>query len=175
MIVPPLALFCIHALKDTLPSIERQVPPTPELVDALDTRDPRLWATLAQLVNPLPPHLHDYHTSLSHPALPLLQKISDSSLFSLLTLLSLPNCTQLRDDDVANFRTLHRLHALDLRGCSISSYALTALARGLATSSIDSRSGPWGIRLLSLHGCPNIDNDALDALLRFPLLSAIGL
>ncbi|KAF8136346.1 hypothetical protein EV363DRAFT_1543184 [Boletus edulis] len=160
VMLPPLAVFCIHVLA----RFPDQPPPPPP-----HTRDPCLWAALAQLVHPLPPHLHDLDIPLSHPDLPLLQKIPDSSDFSLVTLLSLPNCIHLRDSDVANFRTLHRLLALDLRGCSISSYALTALARGLAPS------GTWGLRLLSLHGCPNIDDDALSALLKFPLLSVIDL
>lgn len=181
-IVPPLSFFAIIVLArfpDLLLHFHpRRVPASTALLDALPhTRDPCLWATLAQLVHPLPPHLHDHDLPLSHPDLPLLQKIPDSPDFSLVTLVSLPNCVHLRDDDIANLRTLHRLLALDLRGCSISSYALTALARGLAPSSNNdsTRTGTWGLRLLSLHGCLNIDNDALSALHKFPLLSVVGL
>jgi hypothetical protein len=167
--VPPLAALCIHVLArfpDQLHTRHR-VPASPALLDALPD-DPCLWAARAQLVHPLPPHLHELDLPLSHPALPLLQRIPHSPDFSLVTLLSLPHCVHL---DIARLRTLHRLLALDLRGCSVSSYALTALTRGLAASG----TGPWGLRLLSLHGCPNIDNDALSVLHKFPLLSAIGL
>lgn len=179
MFVPPLSFFCIHALArfpDHLHHFHhRRVPASPALLDALPhTPDPRLWATLVQLVHPLPPHLHDHDLTLSHPDLPLLQKIPDSPDFSLVTLVSLPNCVHLRDDNIAHLRTLHRLLALDLRGCSISSYALTPLARGLALS-LNKDSGTWGLRLLSLHGCPDIDNNVLPVLHKFPLLSAVGL
>lgn len=178
MPVPPLAFFCIAALAPFPDQLHhahpRRVHASPALLDAFpDTRDPCLWAALAQLVHPLPPPLHDRDLPLSHPALPLLQKIPDSPEFSLVTLVTLPNCLHLRDDDIAALRTLHRLLALDLRGCSISSYALTALTRGLAADD-STRTGTWGLRLLSLHGCPNIDNDALSVLHKFPLLSAVG-
>lgn len=181
MTIPPLPVFCINVLA-SFPDLlfhchDRRIHASPAILDAFtDTSDPCRWAALAQLVHPLPPHLHDYDLPLSHPALPLLQKIPDSPHFSLVTLLALPNCVHLRDDDVANLRSLHRLLALDLRACSISPYALTALARGLAPSAMDdTRSGPWGLRLLSLHGCPNIDDDVLPVLHKFPLLSVIGL
>ncbi|KAH0830556.1 Retinoic acid induced 16-like protein-domain-containing protein [Lanmaoa asiatica] len=181
-IVPPLPFFCINVLArfpDQLHHFhQRRVPASPALLDAFpNTRDPCLWATLAQLVHPLPPHLHELDLPLSHPTLPILQKIPDTPDFSFVTLVSLPNCIHLRDDNIADLHTLHRLLALDLRGCSISSYALTALARGLAASSNDdsARTGTWGLRLLCLHGCPNIDNDALSVLHKFPLLSAVDL
>ncbi|KAG8217507.1 hypothetical protein J3R82DRAFT_5655 [Butyriboletus roseoflavus] len=180
--VPPLSFFCITVLArfpDQLHHLHHRIPASPALLDASlpHTRDPCLRAALAQLVHPLPPHLHELDLPLSHPDLPLLQKIPDSPVFSLVTLLSLPNCIHLRDDTIANIRTLHRLLALDLRGCSISSYALTTLARGLVASSNDdsARTGTWGLRLLSLHGCHNIDNDVLCVLQKFPLLSAIDL
>ena len=170
---PPLAFFCIRALAPypDLLRHPRRVPASPALLDALtDAPDASLWATLAQLVHPLPPHLHDHHIPLSHPDLRLLQSVPHSPDFSLVALVALPNCLHLRDDDIANLASLHRLLALDLRGCSISSYALTALARALTPSR-----GTWALRLLTLHGCPNIDNDVLSPLQKFPLLSAIGL
>ncbi|KAG9318472.1 hypothetical protein JVU11DRAFT_563 [Chiua virens] len=167
-----LAVLCINVLArypDQLPN-QTRIHSSPVILDAFaNTRDPSTWATLAQLVHPLPPHCHDLDLSWSHPALPSLQRINDTPDFSLVTILSLPNCSSLRDDDIASLRTLHRLVALDLRGCSISSYPLTALSRGLV------HGGPLALRLLRLHGCPNIDDDILPALVKFPLLSALDL
>ncbi|KAF9246531.1 hypothetical protein BU15DRAFT_39780, partial [Melanogaster broomeanus] len=141
--------------------------------------DPRLWATIAQVIHPLPEQLHDLDTSLADIHLPLLQQIPNTPNFSLLTLVSLPNCKDVYDDTIGELRRLNGLVALDLRGTKITPYALTILARGLSWTGDDDttlrRTGLWGLRILSLHSCTNIDDRALLVLRQFPLLSAVGM
>ncbi|KIJ69411.1 hypothetical protein HYDPIDRAFT_36476 [Hydnomerulius pinastri MD-312] len=203
--VPPLAYFCIRTLsafpeqlhtlghlrftyrddvaRALLPS-RSQCESTPQGTENADfditALDPRLWSTLAQVMHPLPEQLHDLDLPLADIHLPLLQQIPSTPDFSLVTLLSLPNCREICDDTIVELRRLNGLVALDLRGTSVSPYGLTVLARGLSwTQDEDSgfkrRTGIWGLRILRLHSCTSIDNKVLPILHKFPLLSAIDL
>ncbi|KAF8844974.1 hypothetical protein BDN67DRAFT_921164 [Paxillus ammoniavirescens] len=208
-VVPPLAYFCIKALSPfpeqlhTLAHLQfsyrddlaRALFPLRSQLDEdiqqstqcsgapnFDTTalDPRLWATFAQIIHPLPEQLHDLDLPLANIHLPLLQQIPNTPIFSLVTLLSLPNCNHVCDDTISELRRLNSLVALDLRGTNITPYALTVLARGLSWTSDDDsasrrRTGLWGLRILRLHSCTRIDNKAISVLQKFPLLSVVDL
>ncbi|KAG1731890.1 hypothetical protein EDB19DRAFT_1309544 [Suillus lakei] len=200
--VPPLAYFCIRALTphaDQLHSLQHTVPYSNDVVNALvpskqdilvsvaenrDVRrfvvqsvDPRLLATLGQVMRPLPKEFRNYDIPLSDVHLPLLQQVPSRENFCFVTLLALPGCKEVSDDTIGVIRRLNTLAALDLRGTTIGSYGLTVLARGLSWSDdeLQSRTGCWGLRILSLHSCTKIGNEALPILSKFPLLSSIDL
>ncbi|KAF9227937.1 hypothetical protein BS17DRAFT_813810 [Gyrodon lividus] len=203
--VPPLAYFCIKALasfpdqlhtlahfrlsyRDDLACALLPLRPQPDdqihqgsNTPHFDTTalDPRLWVTFAQVMHPLPEQLHDLDLPLGDIHLPLLQQMLNTPNFSLLTLLSLPNCKDVSDDTIGELRRLNSLAALDLRGTNITAYALTVLARGLSWTDDDDlasrrRTGLWGLRILSLHNCTSIDDKVVSVLPKFPLLSAVG-
>lgn len=138
--------------------------------------DPRLWATLAQVMHPLPAELLDYELPLSDLHLPLLQQVPSRDNFCFVTLLSLPGCNEVCDETIHVLRRLNTLAALDLRGTRIGFYGLTVLSRSLSWScdELATRTGCWGLRILRLHSCTNIENEALPILSKFPLLSSIG-
>ncbi|KAG1756797.1 uncharacterized protein EDB91DRAFT_1342423 [Suillus paluster] len=143
----------------------------------VQSADPRLLATLAQVMHPLPAEFRDYEIPLSDGHLPLLQQVPSRENFSFVTLLALPGCKEVSDETIGVIRRLNTLAALDLRGTSIGSYGLTVLARGLSWSDdeLQSRTGCWGLRILRLHSCTNIGNEALPILSKFSLLSSIDL
>lgn len=197
--VPPLAYFCICALTpypDQLHNLQRPISYSERVVRALvpprvishgvqrtdgmfdvQSADPRLWATLAQVMHPLPPEFSDYEVPLSDLHLPLLQQVPSRDDFCFVTLLSLPGCNEVCDDTISVLHRLNSLVALDLRGTTISSYGITVLTRSLSWScdELQTMTGLWGLRILQLHSCTNIDNEVLPTLSKFPLLSSIGL
>ncbi|KAH7930787.1 hypothetical protein BV22DRAFT_999811 [Leucogyrophana mollusca] len=203
-VVPPLAYFCIRALSaypDQLHVLGHiRIPYRPDILRALipccngstggeardmaehgrlclQAVDPRLWATIAQVMHPLPYSLRDLDLPLADLHLPLLQQIPSTPHFSLVTLLSLPCCKELCDETISALRKLNSLVALDLRGTPVSSYGVNVLARGLSWDRSEgraSRVGPWGLRILRLHSCRKVDNGVFSALHKFPLLSAVG-
>lgn len=198
--VPPLAYFCIRALTphaDQLHHLQHTVPYNKDVVSALVPRkpaplaaenkhsqpfftsivNPRLLATLAQVMHPLPKEFRDYDIPLSDAHLPLLQQVPSRENFCFVTLLALPYCKEVCDDTIGVIRRLNTLAALDIRGTTVGSYGLTVLARCLSWSDdeLQSRTGCWGLRILSLHSCTNIGNEALPILSKFPLLSSIDL
>ncbi|KAF9564652.1 hypothetical protein CPC08DRAFT_684882 [Agrocybe pediades] len=155
------------------PSLIHQLVPDPLLLD------PRLWATLIQVYDGLPAHLASFSLPLADTHLPLLQSIPSTPTFSLLTLLSLPACSQLTDETITQLKFLHTLTAFDASNTSISSYAITSLVATLQIEEDDHSArehrGPWQIRLLSLRNCRKITNDAFPAFVKFPLLSVLDL
>lgn len=198
--VPPLAYFCIRALTphaDQLHHLQHSVPYSRDVVSALVRRtpaplpvknkdsqpffvsivNPRLLATLAQVMHPLPEEFRNYDIPLSDVHLPLLQRVPSRENFCFITLLALPYCKEVCDDTIGVIRRLNTLTALDIKGTTVGSYGLTVLARGLSWSDdeLQSRTGCWGLRILSLHSCTNIGNEALPILSKFPLLSSIDL
>ncbi|KAG2368543.1 hypothetical protein BDR07DRAFT_17885 [Suillus spraguei] len=200
--IPPLAYFCIRALvphADQLHHTQHTVPYSRDVVSSLvplaplaapfsvknkdsqpflvSSVNPRLLATLGQVMHPLPQEFRDYDIPLSDVHLPLLQQVPSRENFCFVTLLALPNCKEMCDDTIGVIRRLNTLTALDIRGTTVGSYGLTVLARGLSWSDdeLQSRTGCWGLRILSLHSCTNISNEALPILSKFPLLSSIDL
>ncbi|KAG2132503.1 uncharacterized protein EDB93DRAFT_902978 [Suillus bovinus] len=195
--VPPLAYFCIRALTphvDQLHHLKHTVPYNRDVVSALVPRtplplsvkkrpfflsivNPKLLATLGQVMHPLPKEFRDYNIPLSDVHLPLLQQVPSRENFCFITVLALPYRKEVCDDTIDVICRLNTLTVLDIRGTTVGSYGLTVLARGLSWSDDDlqSRTGCWGLRILSLHSCPNIGNDALPILSKFPLLSCIDL
>ncbi|PIL23964.1 hypothetical protein GSI_13715 [Ganoderma sinense ZZ0214-1] len=150
--------------------------------DDLDMRlvDPRLWAVLTQIYHQLPPPFRTYTLPLSDIHLPLLQRIPSTSHFSLITILSLSRCRMLTDDTVVELRQLHTLAALDASVTALGSWGVYRLARTLSWSDEEDdeapqRRGPYGLRVLYLNNCLNIDNKVLSYLSRFPLLSVVDL
>ncbi|KAI0374851.1 hypothetical protein BV20DRAFT_1032912 [Pilatotrama ljubarskyi] len=190
--VPPLAYFCIKALAeypdevhslgparvryqaprsrtqfDILSALIPTYRPFDRDSDAFDLSsvDPRLWAVLIQYTLPL----SDVHV-------PLLQSIPSTQHFSLVTVLCLTRSRVLTDDTVLELRHLHTLAALDVSVTALGTWGVQRLAKSLAWSEADEsraagRRGPWGLRILDLRDCINIDDKVFYWLTRFPLLS----
>jgi hypothetical protein len=153
-------------------------PPIPDQ-DILKTVDPRLWATLVQVYTGLPETFRTYEIPLADVHLPLLQEISSTAYFTLITVLELSGRRELHDDTVFNLGQLHSLAALDVSATTLSSWGVKTLAKTilnkpLSSSSNQALSGPWSLRMLSLRNCRQVDDNALPSLLQFPLLSVIG-
>jgi hypothetical protein len=136
--------------------------------------DPRLWATLVQVYDNLPRHVASFAVPLADTYVPLLQRIPATARFALLTVLDVPACRHVTDDTVAELRQLHSLAALDVSATTLSTYAITVLARTLQSTDDGQRRGPWGLRILRLRYCTAVDNTVYVPLARFPLLSVIG-
>ncbi|KAH9946147.1 uncharacterized protein BXZ73DRAFT_37462 [Epithele typhae] len=138
--------------------------------------DPRAWAGLIQLIEDLPPIFREYTIPLSDVHLPLLQTIPNTPHFSLVTVLSLPQCHHLNDETIVELRALHALSAFDASGTLVSSFGIRRLTKTVVWSEehTPERRGPWGLRALFLVNCFLIDKDVFDCLLRLPLLSIIG-
>lgn len=135
--------------------------------------DPRLWATLVQIYDGLPTSLSVYNIPFNNPHLNLLQHISNTSLFSLVTILELPGCSQVTDVSITRLGALHTLVALDASSTSLTPYAIRTLAATLQTEGLSHR-GPWTLRMLRLRNCKNITDDVFPHLAKFVLLSVIG-
>ncbi|OSD01555.1 hypothetical protein PYCCODRAFT_1445560 [Trametes coccinea BRFM310] len=141
--------------------------------------DPRLWAVLVQIYDNLPAAFRQYTLPLSDLHLPLLQSIPSTQYFSLITVLSLRSCRMLTDDNVVELRHIHTLAALDASVTGLGTWGIQRLAKSLAWSEADAmhpaqRRGPWGLRILYLENCMNIDDNVLYWLVKFPLLSVVG-
>lgn len=141
--------------------------------------DPRLWAVIIQAYEGLPPVFRQYTLPLSDAYLPLLQTIPSTKHFSLITVLSLSRCRMLTDDTILELRHLHTLVALDMSVTAVGTWGISRLAKSLAWSEADAahpaeRRGPWGLRILDLRDCINIDDKVFHWLTRFPLLSVVG-
>ncbi|EDR14292.1 uncharacterized protein LACBIDRAFT_305975 [Laccaria bicolor S238N-H82] len=176
--VPSLVYYCLHLLSNS-----------PDQAHLLNLRlnyrsshfsipdkylDPRLWATLVQIYNGLPTSLSVYNLPFDNPHLNLLQHISNTSLFSLVTILELPGCSQVTDVTITRLGALHTLIALDASSTSLTPYAIRTLAATLQTEELSHR-GPWPLRILRLRNCKNITNDVFPHLAKFVLLSVIDL
>ncbi|KAG1855134.1 hypothetical protein C8R48DRAFT_776534 [Suillus tomentosus] len=182
--VPPLVPTTPHSAfrRDVVSALVRALLPVKNKDSQpyfVSTVNPRLLATLAQIMHPLPEEFRDYDIPLSDVHLPLLQRVPSRENFCFKTLLALPYCKEVCDDTIGVIRHLNtlRVTALDIKGTIVGSYGLTVLARGLSWSDdeLQSRTGCWGLRILSLHSCTNIGNEALPILSKFPLLSSIDL
>lgn len=182
--VPSLSWLCLQRLSEfpdevhNLPvRLQVQEHLAIEIAEAVqDPRavDPRLWATLAQVYDNIPTVGSSFDIPLSDANIPQLQRIPATPRFSLMTVLDLPGCAQLTDDTVCELKQLHSLAAFDGSATSLSSYAVTALARIMHWTEDRCRRGPWGLRILRLRDCANVNNAVYPYLARFPLLSIIG-
>ncbi|KAI0637013.1 hypothetical protein C8Q77DRAFT_541098 [Trametes polyzona] len=143
--------------------------------------DPRLWAVLIQAYEGLPDAFRRYTLPLSDAHLPLLQTIPSTKHFCLITTLSLSRCPMLTDDTVLELRHLHTLAALDVSVTALGTWGIRRLVSSLAWSEGEEaarraeRRGPWGLRILDLRNCINIDDKVLSWIKRFPLLSVVDL
>ena len=206
--VPPLCYFCIrhlfeypqdlHALgpaclpysyptkRDDFDIIQALIPSyRPFSLEGqgqepdLRLMDPRLWATLVQIYDGLPPVFRTYTLPLSDPFMPLLQKIPSTEHFSLITTLTLRGCSELTDDTAIELRHLHTLVALDASGTALGTLGMRRLAKSLSWGEGDDlplpeRRGLWNLRVLYLRNCINTENGIFGLLPRFPLLSVVG-
>ncbi|TFK76455.1 hypothetical protein BDN72DRAFT_891505 [Pluteus cervinus] len=193
--VPSLSFFCILVLARFPLDIHHigpirlnyRPPSNPHAFDLLralcppDSKvDPRLWATLVQIYDKLPPELSSYALPLGDEYLPLLQCIQCTTQFSLVTILELPGCNLLTDDSIAEFKSLHTLAALDITGTQISPAAIKTLSETLLWADpqpdgTQQRRGPWSLRVLCLKDCSQLNNAVLPHLLAFPALSVVDL
>jgi hypothetical protein len=173
--LPSLSVFCLHILAlypDQL-HLPQRLPYRSEVTrPTLCNLDPRLWCALVQIYDDLPHSCRVYNIPLNDTHLPLLQRVSSTSQFSLLTILDLPACPHLTDDSISSLKLLHSLVAFDASATVLSSYAVNVLARTLVLD--PSRRGPWGLRILRLRNCMNIDNSVSSHIDLFPLLSVLG-
>jgi hypothetical protein len=196
--VPPLTCLCIRRLleyPDQLHLLEHirllyQAPPSKQSFDILralipnfdlhsafdpSQLDPRLWAVLTQLYSNLPQSLRSYPIPLSDKHLPLLQCITCTPHYALISILELPRCCELTDETVIQLRHLHNLSALDASRTSLTGYGIKVLAATLQFGEGDSeKRGPWGLRVLYLRDCLHIENDVLNHLSTFVLLTVVG-
>ncbi|KAI0721116.1 hypothetical protein C8T65DRAFT_705571 [Cerioporus squamosus] len=175
--VPPTDGHAFDILQALIPTY-RPFSPNHEDFD-LRMVDPRLWAVLIQIYEGLPALFREYTLPLSDHHLPLLQTIPSTDFFSLVTVLSLAKCRELTDDSVLKLRDLHTLAALDASVTALGSWGVQRLAKSLDWTEGDNeqypeRRGPWGLRVLYLKDCINIDDTVLAHLPRFPLLSVVG-
>ncbi|KAL1947855.1 hypothetical protein VTO73DRAFT_13579 [Trametes versicolor] len=142
--------------------------------------DPRLWAVIVQVYEGLPDDFRHYTIPLSDAYLPLLQTIPSTKHFSLITALSLGRCKVLTDDTIIQLCQLHTLAALDASATAVGTWGISRLSKSLNWSEADAthpaqRRGPWGLRILYLRDCINVDNKILPLLAHFPLLSVVDL
>ncbi|TFK29932.1 hypothetical protein FA15DRAFT_630667 [Coprinopsis marcescibilis] len=164
--VPSLAWFCINQLyqhPDQLHVLAFRLNYRNEFNDIdLNNLDPRLWATLVQLYDRLPSRLSTYEIPLNDIHLPLLQQIPSTSLFSMVTVLDLPSCTNLDDQTVVDLKALHSLVALDASGTSLTPAGIQTLANTLFPSGEQEavgHQGPWPLRILCLRNCQHMTNE----------------
>lgn len=140
--------------------------------------DPRLWATVVQIFDRIPPELRTYTLSLNDELLPLIQGLENTDSFSLITILELPGCDALTDDSVSELRCLHTLSAFDASSTRLSSRGIVTLTRTLSVNDpgqpMRKLRGPWSLRILRLKHCAEIDNAVYLVLSLFPLLAVIG-
>ncbi|KAF8831304.1 hypothetical protein HHX47_DHR1000822, partial [Lentinula edodes] len=148
----------------------------------LSVVDPCLWAVLVQIYGlSLPKIFHTYPIALADTHLPLLQSISSTPTFSLITILELPGCPQLTDDTLTTIKSLHALAAFDASETLISSWGLKKLMMpALIISDAEdikslSKSGPLGLRILRLRNCKAIDHTIFTSLQKLLFLSVIDL
>lgn len=184
--IPSLSCLCIHKLSsfpDQIPNlplnyasetlIKTLIPSYPDL----SPLDPRLWATLVQIYGTsLPVIFTTFPIPLEHVHLPLLQQISSTPAFSLLTILELPGCSQLTDDLILTLRSLHSLAALDASDTKLSSWGLKKLFMPvLITDDADgSSTSTCGLlRILRLRNCKNVDQ--FKPFQNLSLLSVLGM
>ncbi|EPT06025.1 hypothetical protein FOMPIDRAFT_1044498 [Fomitopsis schrenkii] len=164
--------------------ILRELIPSYRAHNPLDIRlvDPRLWALLAQIYRGLPPQFRSYTLPLGDRHLTLLQRIPPTADFALVTTLALPTCKELTDDNIVLLKDMHSLCAFDASGTALSAWAIKVFAKTLTTADDEdavymppgaSRRGPWGLRILSLRNCMNVDSEVFDHLPLFPLLSVV--
>ena len=138
----------------------------------LETVDPRLWAVLIQVYAGLPETLRTYDLPLADRHLPLLQQIPSTSDFSLVTIVELRACPDLNDQSIIRLRDLHSLGALDISQTKVTSWGIKSFAKTMvkndsyASSDIRDLAGPWKLRILSLHGCKQIDDGVFEGLRR---------
>jgi len=153
----------------------------PESGFSLRQVDPRLWAVIVQVFTNLPVDLRAYPIPLSDKHLPLLQRIAPTPEFCLITVLEIPGCRELTDDNVLELKELHGLCALDassteLSGLGVKRLSHTLLRRdeGRSDDRECERRGPWHLRMLRLKDCRKVNNTVFSALEAFPLLSVVG-
>ncbi|KAH9934744.1 uncharacterized protein B0H18DRAFT_902377 [Fomitopsis serialis] len=144
--------------------------------------DPRLWALLVQLYDDIPAQFRVYTLPLADTHVPLLQRIPPTPEFALLTILELPGCQELTDKNIVLLKELHSLCAFDASGTALGTWGIKSLAKTLTISEDEEiedtsprahRRGPWGLRILSLRDCINIEDKVFDCLPMFPLLSVV--
>lgn len=141
---------------------------------SLSEIEPRLWATVVQLYANVPEILSSYPIALEDAYLPLLQRIPSTDHFAMITVLDLRSCQELTDETIIALKALDHLCALDATDTSLSSRGIKQLSRSLLVNDVGEKRGPWGLRILRLQGCMNLDNDVFSCLSSFPLLCAVG-
>jgi hypothetical protein len=145
----------------------------------LCTVDPRLWALLVQVYYNLPNVFRRFILPLSDKHLPLLNQIPSSHNFTIITVLELPKCSSLTDDTISELKPLHGLCALDVSETALTSHGVQRFSWTLSTTALEHvepmiNRGPWGLRILRLRNCKDIDDSVFSAIVNFPLLCVIG-
>jgi hypothetical protein len=140
--------------------------------------DPRLWAVLVQLYSGLPDAFGSYRIPVSDKHVPLLQRVPQTSHFSLITVLELPGCRKITDRTLVGLKHLNSLSALDVSGTRITANGIRILLGtriwGEEHDGTRERKGPWGLRILSLRDCRSVDKTLYKYVGEFELLSVLG-
>ncbi|KAJ7219263.1 hypothetical protein GGX14DRAFT_591083 [Mycena pura] len=166
---PPVSDVAYDLLRALIPSLGQ-----PEFDWAVV--DPRLWVTIVQIYDNLPSAFRCYPIPLADEHLPLLQSVPSTPHFSLITILELPACPDLSDTTVVNVKYLHGLCALDASATLLSSYGVKVFSGTVLWSAEhQTRRGPWGLRILRLRNCKDIDDNMLSHLTAFRLLSILDI
>ena len=138
--------------------------------------DPRFWVTVVQIYDNLPASMRTHSLPLLDSHVPLLQQIPSNPLFSLITVLDLPQCPQIEDKNIHSLARLHNLVALDISATTVSSSGIKILADTLQwVDGSTERRGPWLLRILRLRNCFRVNTSIDPHLLKFPLLSVLDL
>ncbi|KAJ6630793.1 hypothetical protein B0H10DRAFT_1938941 [Mycena sp. CBHHK59/15] len=140
--------------------------------------DPRLWITLVQIYDNLPAVFQCYPILLADKNLRLIQSVPSTPRFSLITILELPGCRELLDSTIVNLKHLHSLCAFDASATDLSTYGVKVLSGTVLWShdtTNQTRKGPWGLRILRLRNCRNVDCKVFPHLSQFRLLSVLDL
>jgi hypothetical protein len=171
---PPSSALSYDILRELIPNYD---PTDPD--SDLTQVDPRLWATLIQVYFDLPDAFRTYRIPLSDKHVLSLQRIPSSDHFSLITILDLPDCPELTDETIIELKHLSGLSALDASGTTLSAHGIKGLSRTLMWSGHEppaerERRGPWGLRILNLRNCVNVDSVIFSCLSKFLLLSVVG-
>ena len=172
---PSLSSICLQIIShQVLPLLPFRLNYRSEITPPFSL-NPLLWITLVQIYDYLPDCVRSFNIPLHHSHLPLLQRVPSTSIFSLITILDLPACPELTDHSISALNILHSLVAFDASATTLSSYAISVLARTLVYTQYDTtRRGPWSLRILRLANCNNIDNTVYSHISLFPLLSVVG-
>ncbi|GJJ05833.1 hypothetical protein Clacol_000020 [Clathrus columnatus] len=138
--------------------------------------DPRLWATLTQVMTNLPCAFRIYTLPLSDTHLSLLQNVKSSPDFTFITVVDMSRRMELNDETIGELKPLINLCVLDISGTEVTTWGIKKLSMCLTRDEAGGMTfGPWKLRIWSMMNCIGIKEDVKSILPSFPLLSVVDL